>query len=308
MRKLVGIFLFLFNAVLLTIYIGCNNPSAQESSTEYPDFTFAFLTDIHVQPESNAIKGFKKAIQNVNDLKPDFVITGGDLIMDALGVSYGRADSLYRIYDSLQGLFNMPVYNTLGNHEVFGIYKSAGIDTTHELFGKKMFEERIGPRYYSFNYDNWHFIVLDAIGITPERQYKGEIDQKQIKWIINDLEKIDRNTPVVVCVHIPFVTAAAQIEFGPLSANGGRLVIMNNKEVLELFSGYNLKLVLQGHVHLIEDIFYNNIHFVTGGAVSANWWLGKHFGTEEGFLMVKVKGDEFEWDYIDFGWEVQADK
>lgn len=41
------------------------------------NFSFAFITDIHLQPERNAVEGFLKAIDTINDLNPDFVITGG---------------------------------------------------------------------------------------------------------------------------------------------------------------------------------------------------------------------------------------
>ncbi len=57
------------------------------------------------------------------------------------------------------------------------------------------------------------------------------------------------------------------------------------------------------HLHFLEDINYNNIHYLTGGAVCANWWKGKRFGMEEGFLRITVTGDKFNWEYIDFGWE-----
>ena len=44
--------------------------------------------------------------------------------------------------------------------------------------------------------------------------------------------------------------------------------------------------------------------YITGGAVSGEWWEGAHLNTEEGFLLLKVKGEEVTWEYIDFGWEV----
>src|SRR5690606_26958168 len=47
-------------------------------------FEFAFLTDIHIKPEMNAPKGFQMAIDKVNELNPDFVITGGDLVYDTM--------------------------------------------------------------------------------------------------------------------------------------------------------------------------------------------------------------------------------
>ena len=75
-------------------------------------FRFVFMTDIHVQLERGGVEGFKAAIKAVNALKPKpaFVVTGGDLIMDALGVSFERADSLYNLYIDMMKYFQMPVY------------------------------------------------------------------------------------------------------------------------------------------------------------------------------------------------------
>src|SRR5512133_3370668 len=126
------------------------------------EFTFAFLTDIHVQREQNAISGFRKAITKVNELKPDFVITGGDLIMDALGQTFGRADSLYHIYTKMQTEFTMPVFNTIGNHEHYGWYVLKGADTIHPEYGKQMFEKRIGPRFQRIDRNGWIFLLLDS--------------------------------------------------------------------------------------------------------------------------------------------------
>jgi 3',5'-cyclic AMP phosphodiesterase CpdA len=270
-----------------------------------PEFTFAFLTDIHLQPELRAMEGFQMAVDKVNELNPDFVITGGDLIMDALGVSYERADSLYDLYLASESGFKMPVYNTLGNHEIYGLYKESGSDTTHMEYGKKMYEKRLGKRYYSFDHKGWHFIILDAVGMTSERGYIGHIDEEQIDWIKSDLANLDPETPIVISVHIPFITSHTQFSRGSTAASGPGSVITNGTDVLKLFLPYNLKLVLQGHLHFLEDIYVDNqIHFITGGAVSGRWWKGPPSNhVEEGFLLVRIRNEEIEWDYIDYGWE-----
>ncbi len=36
-----------------------------------------FFTDVHLQQEKNAVAAFDKAIQKINQLQPDFVISGG---------------------------------------------------------------------------------------------------------------------------------------------------------------------------------------------------------------------------------------
>jgi 3',5'-cyclic-AMP phosphodiesterase len=269
------------------------------------DFSFVFCTDIHVEPERNAVKGFNQAIDSINKLQPKFVITGGDLIMDALGQTYGRADSLYNLYVDVTKEFDMPVHNTMGNHEIYGIYTKSGADTSNPEYGEKMFEKRLGKSYYSFDYDGWKFMVLNSIEDTKKSEYIGLIDSTQIDWIKEELAKTDSTTPIVISTHIPFITAFTQKYYGSTVPNDSSLVVINAKEVIDLFKGHNLKLVLQGHLHTVEDIFIDGVHFITGGAVSAAWWTGPNMGFEEGFMFITVKGEDFNWKYVDYGWQVE---
>ena len=286
------------------ILVGCNQPSSKTAVNEEDEFSFAFLTDIHLQPERGAEAGFQWAIREVNNLQPDFVITGGDLVMDVLNQSYGRSDSLYNLYEELSGKFEMPVYNTMGNHENFGWQRNEEGIEQHPEYGKAMFEQRIGPRYYSFDHKGWHFIILDDVYLKEPGVYAGRVDDEQMAWIIKDLEEVDINTPIAISVHIPFITSASQISRGSMAANSEGIVINNSSEVLGLFSEYNLKLVLQGHLHFLEDIYIQNqVHFITGGAVSGKWWANEPDSKpEEGFVMIHVKGEELKWEYVDFGW------
>jgi len=284
---------------LLILFSCKNEPKKAENPN---DFQFVFMTDIHIQPELNAAKGFKQAIDSVNKINPDFVITGGDLIMDALAVPFSRADSLYNLYNETCKNFKMPVYNTMGNHELFGIYKESGVANSHPEYGEKMYEKRIVKRFYSYKHKDFVFFNLDAIEDTQKSGYIGKIDSTQLKWIKASLDSLDKNTPIVITTHIPFMTVLPQFESGSMLTNIHGLVVENSIEVLDLFKGYNLKLVLQGHLHFYEDIYVNNIHFVTGGAVCAKWWKGAKNGLEEGFLIVKVKDQQLSFEYKDYGW------
>jgi Icc protein len=268
-------------------------------------FRFVFMTDIHLQPELGAEKGFETAIQKVNSLKPDFVITGGDLIMDALGQTFERANQLYTLYLNACKGFNMPVYNTIGNHEIFGLYQRSGIDESHPLFGKMMYRNYFGKdkTFDSFNHKGWHFVILDAVSLTSEREYIGQIDQMQLQWLKEDLEKLNSSIPIVVSLHIPLVSVYRQMRDGATAAFQESSVVTNSKEVLEAFKGYNLKIVLQGHLHVLEEIVWQDIHFITAGAVSGAWWKGPREGFSEGFVVVNIKGNDFTWNYETFGWK-----
>jgi 3',5'-cyclic AMP phosphodiesterase CpdA len=296
---------FLLLAVLL-VFPGCN----QKKEAHADEFTFAFLTDIHLMPELDGVEGFRKAIDAVNEINPDFVLTGGDLIHDALDQTYGRADSLYSLYNQTIEEFNMPVYNTIGNHEIYGWHRDEEGIEDHPEYGKKMFENRIGKRYYSFDHKGWHFIVLDGMELAENGHYFGRVDDEQIEWLKEDLEKTGKETPIAVSIHIPFISVQAQLKEGGLASNPRYLIINNSRDVLMNFWGYNLKLVLQGHLHFLEDIYVDNqVHFITAGAVSGLWWNNKT-GTrpEEGFLVIRVKGEEFDWEYVDFGWVTESQR
>ena len=288
--------------LVLSLAITACNTTTNKTEPEN-DFSFVFMTDMHITNERHALDGFQQAVDTINKLAPGFVLTGGDNIMDALGQTYGKSDSLYNMYEKAAKGLSMPVYTTMGNHEVFGLYESSGVDTTHEEYGKKLYEDRLAKRYYSFDFKNWHFVVLDGIGFTEDRHYYGFVDEEQLEWLKQDLAKTGKETPVAVSIHIPLLSVGAQIMEGPTKALNEGSVITNAHEVIDVLEQYNTKLVLQGHLHFLEDINYNGIHYITGGAVSAQWWNGPRYGMEEGFLKIDVSGEDFSWEYVDFGWD-----
>jgi 3',5'-cyclic AMP phosphodiesterase CpdA len=287
-------------AITLLLSFGCGKVKKENNS-----FSMVFLTDVHLQPEQNAVEGFSRALDTINKLAPDFIITGGDLIMDALGESYGRADSLYRLYTEVIKRSKCPVYNTMGNHEIYGINKVSKADPSNPEYGERMFEKRLGKSFYSFEHKGWKFIVINSIEDTKKSGYIGQVDTAQLSWIKSELKKTDKATPIALSTHIPFITATTQKYGGSTLPNDSSLVVFNSKQVIDLFKGYNLKLVLQGHLHTVEDIYIDGIHFITGGAVSAAWWKGPNQGYEEGFMYITFTDNDFRWRYVDYGWIVK---
>ncbi len=290
--------------ILIVGLLGSCNKSTKPEIASDNNFSFVFMTDIHITPERNATEGLLQAIDTINKLAPDFVITGGDNIMDALGQTYDKANSLYNLYEETVENLEMPVYNTMGNHEVFGLYEDSGVSPDHKEYGKKLYENRLAKRYYSFDHKNWHFVVIDGIGFTDDRHYYGFVDSVQVAWLKQDLEKTGKDKPVVISTHIPLLSVGTQIMQGPTEPFGKGSIINNANEIRKILEQYNVKLVLQGHLHFLEDINYNGIHYITGGAISSGWWSGSRFGMEEGFIKIDISGEEFEWEYIDFEWEV----
>lgn len=86
------------------------------------EFQFAYLTDIHVQPEKGAGEGLSKCLRAVNALspRPDFVLTGGDLVMDSLKPARERIKVEWDLFDECWKQLEFPSYHTIGNHDVGG--------------------------------------------------------------------------------------------------------------------------------------------------------------------------------------------
>src|SRR3984957_555093 len=145
---------------------------------------FVFFTDTHIPPELGAPHGFAMAFQKIAALKPEFAIHGGDLVFDALAVNRPRADLLFDLYQKTEAQLNVPLYHAIGNHDVFGILAKSGIAPADPQYAKKMFEDRIGARTYSsFDRQGYHFIILDSIFPTDDRQWEGRVDDAQLHWL-----------------------------------------------------------------------------------------------------------------------------
>jgi 3',5'-cyclic-AMP phosphodiesterase len=268
------------------------------------DFTFLFLTDTHLQPELNAAQGTDQCFKKARTIKSDFVIQGGDHVFDSLAVGRERASSLFDLYGKTEQDLGMKVYHTVGNHDVFGVYPASGVSPTDPLYGKKMFEERFGKAYYSFDHKGVHFVVLDSIGITTDRAYEGRIDPPQLAWLAADLKALPAAAPIVVSVHIPLVTAFDSYVPAPATppAHHG-LSVANANEVIALFDGRNVLGVFQGHTHINERVEWKGVPYITSGAVCGNWWHGTRMGTPEGFTVVKIENGKLSTHYETYGFQ-----
>ncbi len=267
-------------------------------------FQFVHFTDPHIQPELRAREGCEKAFAAINDTKADFALGGGDLVFDIMESTPERAKELFKMYEAASKGMRPKVYQIPGNHDVYGWSPSSPISLKDPMYGKKMFEDRIGPRYSSFDHKGWHFVLLDSIGVE-NRRYIGLIDPEQMDWLKNDLAKTGTSTPVVVMTHIPLATGIIQFISGRGASTDG-WAVTNSREVLALLGNYNVKAVLQGHTHVRENLHYNGCQFITSGAVSGNWWKGVRMGHPEGFAVLTVKGDTIAWEYRTYGWKAEA--
>ena len=295
--------------------LGAPGLLGQHSPGDARPFSFIFFTDTHLEPEMRAPEGVQKCFAQFAGIPADFAVCGGDLIYDGLGVDAARAHLQWDLYKETAAAIHVPVHYTLGNHDVFGLLPKSGVAVTDPEYGKKAFEDRYGPTHYSFDHKGWHFVVLDSLGLHPNRTYTGEVGDAQIDWLKSDLEKVGPRKPVIVVTHIPLVTGAVSYVSRPdwlkRTPDVGNLVntlmVTDAAEVIDVLLNYNVRCVLQGHTHINEDLTFRGIHFSTSGAVCGDWWKGPRAGSPEGFSVVHLSADgTVRREYRPYGFHAEA--
>jgi 3',5'-cyclic-AMP phosphodiesterase len=271
------------------------------------DFEFLFLTDTHLEPELNAAKGCEMAFRKMRGHKADFALHGGDHVFDALAVPKQRTLSLFDLYSKTEQDLGLKVYHTIGNHDVVGLSPASGMAPDDPIYGKAFYQDHIGKTYYSFDHKGVHFIVLDSIGLTPDRAYEGRIDAAQLAWLAGDLEAQGGRKPILVSVHIPLVSAIDNYLPVPEMAPAHHaMTVANSADVTKLFAGHNVLAVLQGHTHINERVEWHGVPYITSGAVCGNWWKGTRLGVPEGYTVVSMRGGKLSTRYETYGFRTVA--
>ncbi len=267
-------------------------------------FDFVFFTDTHIQPELDAAHGCDMCFRKIAGLKPEFAVMGGDHVYDAFGVNSLRAGMVYDLYQRTEQLLGMPIHHAIGNHDVFGVLRKSGAAPTDPAYGKKMYRDRIGQTFYSFDYKGYHFVVLDSIQPTADRLWEARVDEEQLHWLRDDLQRLPQGAPVISVIHCPLVTAFATYAYAQIVGADRKyntMTVANAPEVLEVFESANVLAALQGHTHVNEVVSYRNTQYVTSGAVCGNWWHGPRLGTPEGFTVVSLREGKISMRYETYG-------
>jgi 3',5'-cyclic AMP phosphodiesterase CpdA len=276
-------------------------------------FRFVHLADIHVRPEAIPHEGFRRCLEAVHALKPrpDFILTGGDLIMDALDKPETEVRAQFELFVKMMSDSDIPVRHCIGNHEVFGWKSKGAISPDHAQYGKKMVQDYLGLERltYGFDHKGWHFAVVDSVKPVPGG-YEGGVSAADFRWLNEDLAAAG-DRPKVVCTHIPFVSVAAQRnakqqpEWGNIGAPRS-LVCDDPAEMLKLCREQKVRLVLAGHVHEYERMEYVDTTYITQGAVSGAWWRGQRHETPPGFGIIDVMADgTFRNTYQTYEWSAK---
>jgi Icc protein len=272
-----------------------------------PETLIVHVTDTHLREDVPAERWTRQCMEMVARLQPDLVIHGGDLIDAGRNQTVATCDQRWEMWQRCIRGLDLNLLYTLGNHDLPAMLGDAR-DPQAPLAGKRFFAARMGEgrTYRSIRLPNAHVVALDTVDLRPDGSYQGLIDEAQLKWLDEDLARVPPGMPIVLSAHIPVFSIIPQYEHGPLRPVPDWQLVTNPIAFRSVVEKYNVKVVLQGHTHSVDEAAYRGIRYVTSGAVSGNWWNGNRFDVHApGFGVVALQADGAVWTYRPYGWRAQ---
>jgi hypothetical protein len=202
------------------------------------------------------------------------------------------------------------VHHCLGNHDLAAWNDPKAAEDPD--YGKRLLLRELGlpGSYYSFDHGGWHFAVLDYLKEDAPGRFSPELDTKQLAWLRQDLLGAGFR-PTILVDHAPFLSAYEAYTDRGIETDKGRTVpygrvVKNFPEVEKLLTetGANVRALISGHLHILEEIVWRGRRFICSGSVSGHQWTGPRFGCPEGFGVFDCKADgTFDFAYQPHGWK-----
>lgn len=209
------------------------------------DFHFSIIGD---RTGSAAPQVYGRVWREVDLLHPDFVINVGDTIQG--GNDQSVEEEWKELHPLWQRYKQYPLYFTPGNHDIWSD------------FSRRVYErETRRPGFYSFNYQDAHFTVLD-------NSRSSTLDKEQLEFLEKDLEANRNREPKFVFFHKPFWIALLKLGSGEFPLH-------------QLARKYGVSHVISGHGHQFLRLSRDGIVYLEVGSSGAT--IGTAMKRGEGF-------------------------
>ena len=182
---------------------------------------------------------FSRAVEQINLMQPEFVLSVGDLI-EGYSENAERVAEQWKEFQTYAHKLEMPFFYVPGNHDLANKYQ------------EKVWEEKFGRRYYSFNYRNVLFLALSS---EDNQRKEGLVGPEQLEFVKKTLADNPDVRWIIVAIHRPLWAQ-------PNLATNGWL------EVEKALAGRKYT-VFAGHVHRFRKFIRNGANYyqlaTTGG-------------------------------------------
>jgi acid phosphatase type 7 len=195
--------------------------------------------------------------------KADIWLWLGDNAYDE-GTPNNYTVNVFNIYPDI--MKNTTVFPAVGNHDYANFGDSPGgphsfpYPDNHEYFSAfTMPNNQLGgvasntKRYYSYNYGNVHFIVLDSYGVVTNSSVIDATNNPMFTWLKSDLMANTQKWIVCYFHHPPYSKGTHNSDTEAGLANMRQYYV-------PLLETYHVDLVLSGHSHVYERSFLIKDH------------------------------------------------
>ena len=249
------------------------------NNSKLDKFSFTAITDTqneHLPDAYYAAATMEMALEQIEDSA--FILHSGDFVDD------GGDELLWSamMNASKKILMNNIIAPAVGNHE----------EDNNAFWQHFMLEKTNGHKttgiYYSFDYGNAHFVVLDTNKKNDEKS--SYIDDEQLKWLKDDLKKAKDSGAkwIIVNMHKGTYTVGKHADNDKFQGEEGARLRLGN-----VFEEYGVDLVIQGHDHIpsvtkpIKDgeVSDNGVVYMNTGAAGMKTYTFKENMDKEYYKM-----------------------
>lgn len=170
-----------------------------------------------LQLKKKTIPAARQILKEDNDSTATYTILLGDI--SNCPMWYAREFDVSDAVSLLASLrYPTMLYTVMGDQDNDGAVPGTGLT---DYKAERQYVYSCGPKYYSMNIGDAHYIVLDntvfrneagkgkyPTEIVGKRNYDRFVTSDQLDWLRKDLALItDKATPIIVCMHHPAFTA-----------------------------------------------------------------------------------------------------
>src|SRR5260370_15196520 len=166
-------------SAIVAVLLACGAGLRPAPSSQVNTFRFAILGDRTGEAQPGV---YERVWREVDRSHPAFVINAGDVIQ---GGDDATAEHEWRQVRAVWQRYRYSLFFTPGNHDIWS------------QASEKLYEKYTGrPPFYSFNYQDAHFTVLD-------NSRTENLGADQMKFLEQDLERSRERAPKFVFFHRP---------------------------------------------------------------------------------------------------------
>jgi hypothetical protein len=184
----------------------------------------------------------------INPPEPDLILHMGDIAYQN-GTDLEFTNNHFAVYQNV--LRHTPFWPALGNHEAPSVNTALNIGPYYEAHVLPTNRQAGGvasgtEAYYSFDYANVHFIVLDSMDSSRAP------GSPMLTWLQSDLTSTAQEWVIAYWHHPPYSKGGHDSDSS--ADSGGRMIDMR-ETVLPILEAGGVDLVMSGHSHAYERSF-----------------------------------------------------